>query len=218
MKQSHKTSQECWSARAPGVSRPGSFSHVGVMAPDVVKIDHFNVVSHVAPKVLEAESQNFTGMLVSMYSCAPGVSRPGSFSHVGVMAPYFVKINHFNIVSRVTPKVFEAESQNFTRTLVSMYSCAPGVSRPGSFSHVGVISPYFVKISHFNVVSCIAPKVFEAELQNLTGMLISICSCALGVSGQGSFSDVGVIAPYFVKIGRFNVVSHIAPKIFEAES
>ena len=56
-------------------------------------------------------------MLVSMCSCAPGVSRPDSFSHVEVMAPDFVKIGHFSVVSRLAPKVFDVESQNFTGML-----------------------------------------------------------------------------------------------------
>lgn len=61
------------------------------MAPDSVKNCHFSVVSCLAHKVLNLESQSFTGMLVDICSCASGVLRLESFSHVLVMTPDLVK-------------------------------------------------------------------------------------------------------------------------------
>ena len=128
-----------------------------------------NVVSFLALKVFDIASQNFTGMLISMCSYVPGVLLPVSFSHVEVMAPDFVKIGHFSVVlrlavvSRLAPKVYDIQSQNFTGMLVSLCSSDPAFSHPDSSSHVEVMAPDLVKNCHFNVVLRIAPKVFDLE-------------------------------------------------------
>jgi len=102
-------------------------------------------VSFLALKVFDIASQNFTGMLISMCSYVPGVLLPVSFSHVEVMAPDFVKIGHFSVVSRLAPKVYDIQSQNFTGMLVSLCSCDPAFSHPDSSSHVEVMAPDLVK-------------------------------------------------------------------------
>ena len=116
-----------------------------------------------------------------MCSCAPGVLRQNSFSNVGVIAPNLVKYDHLNVVSSLAPKVFDLELPNLTGMLVTTCSCAPGVSRLDSFPYVGVTGLNIVKIWHFNVVSPVARKVFDTKLPNLTGMLVTMCSCAPGV-------------------------------------
>lgn len=126
-------------------------------------------MSFLALKVFDIASQNFTGMLISMCSYVPGVLLPVSFSHVEVMAPDFVKIGHFSVVlrlavvSRLAPKVYDIQSQNFTGMLVSLCSSDPAFSHPDSSSHVEVMAPDLVKNCHFNVVLRIAPKVFDLE-------------------------------------------------------
>jgi hypothetical protein len=51
-----------------------------------------HVVSHVALKVPEVVSTNFTEMLISMWSCAPGISCVDYFSFIRVIALDYVKI------------------------------------------------------------------------------------------------------------------------------
>ena len=48
---------------------------------------HCNVVSRLTLKIFHIESPRFTGILVSMGSCALEVSHSDSSSNVGVMAP-----------------------------------------------------------------------------------------------------------------------------------
>ena len=100
-----------------------------------------NVVSRVDPKVFQLESWNFTGMLASTCSCAPGVSLLDSFGTYRIIAPDLVKIARFQLVSRVHPKVFRLESWNFTGMLASICSCAPGVSLLDSFGTCRIIAP-----------------------------------------------------------------------------
>jgi hypothetical protein len=51
----------------------------------------FSTFSHVAQKVFDLESWNFTGMLISMCSCAPGVSLVYLFCFVRFIALDLVK-------------------------------------------------------------------------------------------------------------------------------
>lgn len=64
-----------------------------------------------------------------------------------------VKFAIFNFMSRITPKVFDLESSNFTEMLFSMFSCAPGVLCVDLFSIGRVISLDLVKILNFQLVT-----------------------------------------------------------------
>jgi hypothetical protein len=55
----------------------------------------FTFVSHVTQKVFDLDSWNFTGMLISMCSCAPGYFRRDIFSIFRVIALDLVKFGNF---------------------------------------------------------------------------------------------------------------------------
>jgi hypothetical protein len=58
---------------APKYFRLDIFSIFRVIALDLVKFGHFQHVSHITQKVFDLESCNFTGILISMCSCAPDI-------------------------------------------------------------------------------------------------------------------------------------------------
>jgi hypothetical protein len=60
---------------APVYLRLDIFSIFRVIALDLVKFYDFQLVSHVTQEVFDLEScyMYFTGILISMYSCAPGI-------------------------------------------------------------------------------------------------------------------------------------------------
>jgi hypothetical protein len=64
--------------------------------------------------------------------------------------------------------------------LLSMCSCAPVYSRMDILSIFRVIALDLVKICNFQLVSHVTQKIFDLESWNLTGMLISMCSCEPG--------------------------------------
>ena len=145
-------------------------------------------------------------MLVSICSCAPGVLRSDPFCNDRVIALELVKICTFQLVCSIAPKVFYLVSWNFTEMLVSMSSCAPGVSHSDHLSNDRVIVLELVKIGTFQLVFSIAPKVFDLEPWNFTEMLVSMCSCAPGVSHSDPLSNDRVIVLELVKIGTFQLV------------
>jgi hypothetical protein len=97
-------------------------------------------VSHVTQKVFDLESWNFTGMLISMCSCAPVYFRLDIFSIFRVIALDLVKFCNFQILSHLTQKLFDLESWNFTEMLISMCSCAPGYFHLDIFSIFRIIA------------------------------------------------------------------------------
>jgi hypothetical protein len=100
-----------------------------------------------AQKVFDLESWNFTGILVSMCSCALGRLCVDLFSICRVIAFDLVKFAIFN------KKVYVLRSWNFTRML-----CSPDVSFVDLFSICRVISLDLVKIYNFSLVLHIAQK------------------------------------------------------------
>jgi hypothetical protein len=88
------------------------FSFVRVIALNLVNIFNFQLVLHIAPKVFDLESWNFTEMLVSMCRCAPGVF-VDLYSNCKVIALDLVKICNFQLVLYIAQKVFDPESWNF---------------------------------------------------------------------------------------------------------
>jgi hypothetical protein len=88
-------------------------------------VSPFSFVSHVTQKVFHIESWNFTGMFISMCSCAPRYFRVDLFSIFRVIALDLVKICNFHLVSHVTQQRLDLESWNFTGMLNSICSCAP---------------------------------------------------------------------------------------------
>jgi hypothetical protein len=111
---------------APGYFHVDLFSIFRIIVLDLVKICNFQLVSHVAQKVFDVGSWNFTGMLISICSCAPGYFCVDIFSILRVIALDLVKIYNFPLVSHVAQKVFDIGSWNFTGILISMWSCASG--------------------------------------------------------------------------------------------
>jgi hypothetical protein len=86
------------------------FCFVKVFAVDLLKICNFQLVSHIVQKVFDLESLNFTGMLLSMLSCAARVSLVVFFCFVRVIALDLVKICNFQLVSHVAQNEFDLES------------------------------------------------------------------------------------------------------------
>jgi hypothetical protein len=82
-------------------------------------------VSHVTQKVFDKVLQNFTGMLISMCSCAP---RYFCLDIFRVIAFDLENFCNFQLVSHVTQKGFDIESLNLTGRLLSIFSFALGVS------------------------------------------------------------------------------------------
>ena len=92
---------------APGCLVADSSSNGGVMAPDLVKIVRPDLVSRVAPKVVELESWNFIGMLVCMSCCAHGCWLQIYLVVAELWPPALVKIVNFQFVSHVAQNIFE---------------------------------------------------------------------------------------------------------------
>jgi hypothetical protein len=95
---------------ALGVSLVDLFWFVRVFALDLVNILNFQLVSHVAQKVFDLESESFTGMLLSMCSCVPGYFYVDMFSIFRVLALNFVNIYDFRLVLHLTQQVFDLVS------------------------------------------------------------------------------------------------------------
>jgi hypothetical protein len=70
----------------------GLFCFVRVIALELVKVCHFQIDLHIALKVFDLKSWNFTGMLLSMWRCAPGVSLVDLFCFVRVTVLELVEI------------------------------------------------------------------------------------------------------------------------------
>jgi hypothetical protein len=99
-----------------------------------------------------------------------------------------------------------------------MCSCALWYFRVDLFSIFRVIALGLVKICNFQLMSHVTQKVFDLESWNLTGMLISMCSCAPGYFYVDIFSIFRVIALELVKISNFQLVAHVTKKVFDLES
>jgi hypothetical protein len=110
---------------APGVLFVDLFCFVRVIVFDLVKLCKFQLVWHIAQKVFDLGSWNFTVMLISMWTCAPWVLLVNLFCFVRIIALDLVKVFNCAVLAQ---KVFNLESWNLTGILVSMWSCAPGVS------------------------------------------------------------------------------------------
>jgi hypothetical protein len=129
---------------ATGYFRLDIFSIFRVIALNLVKFCNFQLVSHVTQKVFDIESWNFTGILISMCSCAPGYFRLDLFSIFRVIALDFFFCN-FQLVSHVIQKGFDLESLNLTGRLLSIFSFEPGVSLVDLSNICRVISLDLVK-------------------------------------------------------------------------
>jgi hypothetical protein len=125
---SHETEQECCSACVPGVSLVVLFSFFKIIALEFLKYCNFQLVSHVAQKVFDLGSWNFTGMLISMWSCAPVVFHVDFVLLCQSYCPWLWNFLQVSICLALAQEVFNKESWNLTGMLVSMCTCAPGVS------------------------------------------------------------------------------------------
>jgi hypothetical protein len=83
--------------------------------------------------------------------------------------------------------------------LISMCSCAPAYFRVDIFGILRVIAIDLVKIYNFQHVSHVSQKVFDLVSWNFTGIWLSMCSCAPGVSLVDLFCFVRFIALDLVK-------------------
>jgi hypothetical protein len=155
---------------------------------------HF--VSHVAQKVFYLESWNFTGML--MCSCAPGYFSVDLFSICRVIVLDLVKICSFQLVSHSSKSIWHRVMKLYRNVDQHVKLCTCGFACE-FICFVGVIALDLVKISNFQFVSCVAQNVFNLESWNLTGMLVSMCSCAPWVSLVDLSSFCRVIALDLVK-------------------
>jgi hypothetical protein len=124
----------------------------------------------------------------------------------------------FSFVSHVAQNLIDLESWNLTEKLISMCSCALGYFRMDKFSIFRVIVFNLVKIRNFQVVSLVAKKVLNIESWNLADMVLSMWSCAPWYFCVDIISLFGVIVLVLVKIRNFQLVSHIAKKVFDIES
>jgi hypothetical protein len=131
--------------------------------------------------------------------------------------PSFIRSN---FVSHIAQKVFDIESWNLTGILLSMWSCPREVVHLkfacGFFCFVRVIAHDLVKICNFQLVSHIPQKVLELESWNLTGILLSMWSCAPGYFRVDIFSIFKVIALDLVKITIFSLSMHSWKSIWPA--
>jgi hypothetical protein len=130
---------------APGVTLVDLFCFVRVIVLDLVNICNIQLVSHIAQKVIDLESWNFTGFVISMCNCAPGYFRVDLFSICKVIALDLIKICNFQFVSHEAQKVFEIGSWNFTEMFISMCCCAPWISLVDFSSICRVIALELVK-------------------------------------------------------------------------
>jgi hypothetical protein len=96
-----------------------------------------------------------------MCSCAPGYFCVDILSIFRVTVLELVKISNFQLVSHVTKKVFDLESCNLTRMLLSMCSCAPWYFRVDIFSIFRVIALDLVKNYNIQLVLHVTQKVFH---------------------------------------------------------
>jgi uncharacterized protein with HEPN domain len=181
------------------------FSIFRVIALELVKICHFQLVSHLTKKVFDLESWYLTKLLLSMCSCAPGYFLLDIFR---VIALDWVKICNFKLVSHVTQKILDLESWNLIGMSISMWSCAPGYYCLDIFSIFRVIALELVKISNFQLVSHVTKKVFDLESWNLRS------ACAPGYFRVDIFSIFRVIALDLLKIYNIQLVLHVTKKIF----
>jgi hypothetical protein len=114
-------------------------------------------------KLFDIESWNLTGMLISMCSCAHGYFCVDIFRISRVVALESVKISNFQLVSHITKKVFDLESWNLTRMLLSMCYCAHAYFHVDILSIFRVIALEKVKIFNFQLVWHITKKVFDLQ-------------------------------------------------------
>jgi hypothetical protein len=180
-----------WSC-APGYFHVDIFSIFRVIALDLVKICNFQLVSHVTQKIFDLELWNLTGMLISMCSCAPGYFLVNKFSIFRVIALDLVKICNFQLVSHVTKKVFDLQSWNLIRMLLSMSSCAPG------YFHVDIFSCFFLSYCPW----------LTKNLQNLTCAAHN--SKSLWPVGLKVYKNVGqhvTYAPWGFLVALFSICS-----------
>jgi hypothetical protein len=122
-------------------------------------------VSHVAQKVFDLDSWNFTGMFISMlctWHSACGFIQ----SYCPWLSNFF---SNFQIMSHVVQKVFDLESWNFTGMFISIWSCAPGYFRVDLFSICRVIARELV-----NIISLCCVLFLELESTNFTGIMVNI--------------------------------------------
>jgi hypothetical protein len=120
---------------------------------------HF--VSNVRQKRFDLVSWNYTGMLVSMFCCAPGSLRADLFRICRETALDLVKSCNLQIVWHVAKTEFVKESWNCLGMLLSMYSCAHEVS----FVCFVLLfcqnyCPWLSKILQFSFLSSVALSVF----------------------------------------------------------
>jgi hypothetical protein len=81
---------------APGYFRLDLFSILfRVIALELVKFCNFQLVSHVTQEGFDQEAWNFTGILITMCSCAPGYFRLYSFSIFLELLPSAYVVVHF---------------------------------------------------------------------------------------------------------------------------
>jgi hypothetical protein len=78
-----------------------------VFALDLVKICNFQLVLHIAQKISDLGSRNFTEMIISMWSYAQRVSLVDLFSICRVITLDLVKIWNFSLGSYEAQKVFD---------------------------------------------------------------------------------------------------------------
>jgi hypothetical protein len=86
------------------------FSIYRLTALDLVKICNFQLCVARSSKVFDLGSLNVTGMLISIFGCAPVYFCVDLLSIYRVMALDLVKICNFQLVSHIVQKVFDLKS------------------------------------------------------------------------------------------------------------
>jgi hypothetical protein len=129
---------------APGFFHLDIFSIFRVIALDLVKFCNFQLVSHVTQKVFDLESCYFTGILISMCSCAPGIFVWIYLVFLELLL-FTLKIFAIFNLCRKLPKKDLTYSLNLRGRLLSIFRFAPGVSLVDLSSICRVISLDLVK-------------------------------------------------------------------------
>jgi hypothetical protein len=133
-------------------------------------------------------------MLLSIWSCAPGVSLVNLFCNVKNIALDFVKICNFQL-SHVAQKIFDLCHE----TLRECWSACVVVHlgfRLWIYMLCQIIALDLVKICNFQFVSCVAQNIFNQKSWNVTGMLVSMFRCAPWFSLLGLSSICRVIIAF----------------------
>jgi hypothetical protein len=137
---------------APGYFCLDLFSIFRVIALDLENVCNFQLVSHVTQKGFDIESLNLTGRLLSIYSCAPGVSIVDLSSICRVISLDLIKTFHYVVICSWSAWVRIDQHHCETLHLGLCMWIFFSVLLPMSYSSINL---------NFSTCSCIAQKVFD---------------------------------------------------------